>query len=478
MTTLDQAQTNIRRWREDPRLFVREVLHATPDPWQDEVLAAFPHHNRIAEIACKGPGKSACDSWLGWNFLTTRPHPKVVATSITGDNLRDGLWAEMAKWRSRAPLLRELFEWTHTRIFAKHHPETWFASARQWSKSADPGQQADTLAGIHADYVLFLIDEAGGVPDSVASAAEAALATGIETKLVISGNPTALSGPLYRAATTERRLWFVVHITGDPDDPKRSPRVDAQWAREQIEKHGPEHPFVLVNVFGRFPPGQSNALIGVNEVNDALRRTLAESAFMHEPRVLGVDVARFGDDRTVIFPRQGLMAMRPRVLRELDGMQVASQVVMSIRKWKPHAVFIDGNGNGSGVVDRVRQLGFDVVEVQAGAAAKDRAQFVNRRVEMWSAMADWVRRGGCLPTVPEIVGELTAPVYWFDSRNRMHLESKDDLKERGLSSPDHADALAHTFWEPVAPPELMASGAEVNRQRTVHEYDPFGEARV
>src|SRR6185312_13307824 len=124
--SLAEAQSKIRLWRENPPAFVREVFGVTPDPWQDDVLSAFPSQQRVAMKACKGPGKTAVEAWLGWNFLLTRPHPKVAATSITKDNLADNLWTEMAKWQHKSPLLKSAFEWTKTRIFARQHPETWW----------------------------------------------------------------------------------------------------------------------------------------------------------------------------------------------------------------------------------------------------------------------------------------------------------------------------------------------------------------
>src|SRR3569832_102695 len=228
---------NIRRWREHPSVFVREVFEATPDPQQDEILEAFPHSPRIALKGAKGTGKTCPESWLAWNFLMTRPHPKVAATSVSADNLRDNLWTEMAYWRSKSPMLQQVFEWTKERIFARDHPETWWMAARSWSKTADKNQQSATLAGLHANYILFIIDEAGDVPDAVMASAEAALSGGTgegkEAHILIGGNPTHLEGPLYRACGPERRLWVVFEMTGDPDDPKRSPRVSVEWARSQ-----------------------------------------------------------------------------------------------------------------------------------------------------------------------------------------------------------------------------------------------------
>lgn len=454
------AHSKIREWRVKPALFVRECLGVTADEWQDEVLEAAGTRQRIALKASKGPGKSAVLAMLLWWFLLTRPHPKVVATSISGDNLKDGLWTELAKWQARSPLLKAAFTWRAERITANDHPETWWASARQWSKAASSDQQANTLAGLHADHVAFFIDEAGGIPDAVVAAAEGGLANvdeteGREAKMFLAGNPTHLTGPLYRACTTERRLWWVKEISGDPDDPKRAPRVSITWAREQIEKYGRDNPWVLVNVFGQFPPSQSNALLGVEDVGTASRRTLEEHAFAHEARILGVDVARFGDDRTVIQMRQGNMAFRPVVLRSQDTMQVAGQVSLVIGRQHPDAVFVDETGVGAGVVDRLRQLKHAIVGVNnGGKALRPEPKFQNRRAETWWQMAQWVKRAGCIPDDGELRGELVAPTYWFDGQGRLCLEPKDLLKQRGLPSPDKADALALTFAEDVAAPSL------------------------
>ena len=291
------ASAQIRRWVEDPVAFVVECLRAEPDKWQADFLRAFRGNKRLAMRACKGPGKSTVLAWCAWNFLATRPKPKIVATSITADNLADNLWPEMAKWQARSDYLKRAFTWTKTRIFSTSAPEEWFMSARTWPKSADSRQQADTLAGLHADYLMFILDESGGIPDAVSAAAEAGLATGIETKLIQAGNPTHLEGPLYRACTSERHLWYVSEITADPDDPNRTPRVSIQWAREQIERWGKDNPWVMVNVFGRFPPASLNALLGPDEVSAAMKRHLTEDKYITSQKRLGIDVARFGDDR-------------------------------------------------------------------------------------------------------------------------------------------------------------------------------------
>lgn len=471
-----EARARMRQWRAEPWTFVRQAFGVIPDAWQDEYLHALPGHMRLALKACKGPGKSAVMAWTGWWFLLTRPFPKIVCTSISGDNLHDGLWAEFAKWQKASPLLKSSFTWTSSRIFANDHAETWWASARTWPKSADSSQQADTLAGIHGDHVLFLVDEAGGIPDAVVAAAEAGLANadpekGTEAKLILAGNPTHLEGPLYRACTREAGLWWVKSISSAPNDPNRTPRVTKEWAQQQIDKYGADSPWVLVNVFGQFPPGQSNALLGVEEVTAATKRELMESEFRDEVKMLGVDVARFGDDRTIILLRQGRALFRPKVFRNIDTMRTASEVARVIEAQEPDATFVDQTGVGGGVVDRLRQLGFSVIGVDSGSKADAPNKFRNKRCEMWWGMADWVRAGGCLPDDPDFISELTAPTYHFDANGRFVLESKDDIKARGMPSPDKADALCLTFAQPVASKSMRYRSMPT--PKAIHNYEPY-----
>lgn len=482
---MNAAQERLQAWRRDPVRFVRECLLTEPDAWQADVLRVFPRCPRLAMKACKGPGKTTVLAWLVWNFLLTRPHPRIACTSVTADNLGDCLWTEIAKWQKRSPLLSEMFEWQRTRVFAREHPETWWAAARAWPKTGSTGDQNETLAGLHGDYLLFILDECGSIPDGVMAAAEAGLANargggGVEAHLVIAGNPTMLSGPLYRASTTERDLWHVVEITADPDDPKRSPRVSVEWAREQIKKYGRDNPYVLVNVFGQFPPVSINALLGPNDVSTAMGRRPHEHEFSFAPRILGVDIAREGDDRSVIFPRQGLLARTPLILRNATSLHGAGVVSQTWRDHDADACFVDGTGGfGAGWIDQLRLLGFAPVEVQFAGRADD-PRFANKRAEMWWRMAEWVKGGGTLPNVPELVAELTEPTYTFRG-DQLLLEPKDDVKERLGRSPDLADALALTFSFQVQarqkPPPYVAPDGGRGDGNALRDYNPFTKRR-
>ncbi len=424
-----------------PVAFVREVFGVVPDPWQDEVLQAFPGKPRLAMKACKGPGKTAVLAWLAWNFLVTRIEPKIAATSITSDNLFDNLWAEMAKWQQRAPYLREHFKWTKDRIVCKGRPETWWMSARTWNRSSDRTQQGNTLAGLHADHILFILDESGGIPDAVMATAEAALASCVDGHIVQAGNPTHLEGPLYRACTSERRLWHVTEITADPDDPRRSTRVKAEWAKEQIEKYGRDNPWVLVNVFGKFPPGSLDTLIGPDECAEAIKRHYRPEDLGGSAKVLGVDVARFGDDASVIFPRQGLVAFAPQKFRNLDGTQGAGAVARKLQEWQADAVFIDDTGGwGASWIDNLRLLGHAPIGVGFATRPSD-PRYDNKRSEMYFQAVDWIRKGGALPQCPELVAALGQTTYSFRG-DRLLLEPKEQVKQQLGCSPDEADAFA------------------------------------
>lgn len=468
------ASDKIRLWRNRPDLMVRDLFGAVPDPWQDEVLKAFPTNQRIAMKASKGPGKSTLLAWCAWNFLLTRPHPKIAATSVSGDNLRDGLWSEMAKWRQQSPLLQEAFVWQKERIFAKDFPETWWMSARQWSKSADSNSLGNTLAGLHADYIMFILDESGGLPDAIMASAEAALSSCKEGHILQAGNPTHLEGPLYRACTSERGMWHVVEITSDPDDPSRSPRVSKKWAEDQIKAYGRENPWVLVNVFGKFPPSSFNALIGPEEVKEAINRKYHVGEFSNHPVILGVDVARFGDDSSIIFSRQGLIADFPTQYRGLNSIQGAEEV---IRKWNEHqadACFIDNTGGfGAGWIDNIINLGKNPIGIHFSQSSSS-PRYANKRAEMAFELIEWIKKGGLIPDIPELSKALCQTTYTFKGEQLL-LEPKLDVKEKLGFSPDHMDALMLTFAMPVEAERRNPFTVVPSHQV---EYNPFSRDRV
>ena len=216
-------------------------------------------------------------------------------------------------------------------------------------------------------------------------------------------------------------------------------------------------------------------LIALADTEDAAKRVYQADHVKLSPVVLGIDPARFGDDRSVVFRRQGRQAFKPVVYRGIDNMELATRVANLIEEHDPDAVFCDA-GAGSGVIDRLRQLSYDVIEIPFGGKAMKPDQYINRRSEMWWLMKQWVEEGGAIPNDIALKQELATPIYWYDNVGRRVLESKDQIKKRlqGAGSPDLADALALTFALPVAkkqPEDIYIKRRKAATQKT--DYDPY-----
>lgn len=220
-----------------------------------------------------------------------------------------------------------------------------------------------------------------------------------------------------------------------------------------------------------FSAAGDDQLISLSDVEAASQRIKTEADVSYASKILGVDPARFGDDRSVLFPRQGMAALNPIIYRGIDNMDLAARVAAKIDEWEPDAVFIDA-GQGGGVIDRLRQLGYDVIEVAFGGKATDPI-YLNKRAEMWFAMKEWIKLGGAIPNSVDLKQDLAAPIYWYDSAGRLQLEPKDDIKKRGLPSPDLGDALALTFAHPVAKKTLLQRYGGGEQQRSRKDYNPY-----
>ncbi len=220
-----------------------------------------------------------------------------------------------------------------------------------------------------------------------------------------------------------------------------------------------------------FNASGDNQLISLSDVEVACTRVLKSDQISFAAKVIGIDPARFGDDRSVIFKRQGLQAFDPHVYRGIDNMDLASRAAAIINEWQPDAVFCDA-GNGSGVIDRLRQLGFDVIEVHFGGKPTN-IKYLNKRAEMWFELREWLKLGASIPNITDLKQDLAAPIYWYDSAGRVQLEPKDDIKKRGLPSPDLGDALAVTFAHQVAKLTELETYKRNSKEEKLREYDPF-----
>lgn len=477
----------VLHWRANPIDFVKDNFKVEPDEWQKKALIAFISWEvgmiRISLQACAGPGKSAVLAWCGWLFLSCYgekdEHPKGAVVAVTKDNLTDNLWVELSKWQNKSEYLTAMFTHTKTKIFSNDHPKTWFLSARSYPKTADLETLGKTLSGVHSKFVLFLIDESGDIPPQVGKAAEQAVGETIQRggfiKILQAGNPISVDGMLYEASKADN--VEVIRITGDPDDPDRSPRISASWAKEQIDKYGKDDPWVMSYILGKFPKSGLNTLLSPDEVEDAMSRGCSPEHYAYAQKRLGIDVARFGLDSTIIFPRQGRVAFKFTEMRKANGPEIAARVALAKQRWKNELEFIDDTGGfGATVIDQMQLAGYSPMGINF-SSKPNKPKYFNKRAEMWFEMAEWVKRGGCLPRDNKLKKELCAPQYSFKS-GKLILESKEQIKKRLGYSPDIADALCLTFAIPDQPAKdeyeyLRRMNGQSREGKVKTEFDPF-----
>jgi len=452
-STLQPAHM-MKLWRHKPKIFFEDAMDLKLDTWQEDCVELYMHNQRLAMIASKGPGKTFLLNCLAWHFFITHHQPKVAALSISKDHLMSNLWAELLKWRAKSPLLKNSTNDGFSKITLKGHEGYSFIDARAYPKQSDETQQASALAGLHSDNVAFIIDEAGMIPDAVLATADAALSTGDENgkraRLICTGNPEYPRGIIYKAYQGKSiQKWAIYSVSGDPDDPRRAPRVSKLWAQEMIDTYGRDHPWVMVNVLAKYPNVTVDFLLNEQEIDESMRLEVADVLVQNSQVRLGVDVARGGIDSTVFSRRRGMKAYPFVEYPSTDnGPTVAGNIAFQCQENGVERVFVDDTGGyGSSVIDSLLLFPtIDATAIKYNASAQDKTRYINKRTEMWVRMRDWVRRGGKLPNDPKLKEELMMPKIYYNG-TVMQLESKEQIKIRLGRSPDRADALAQTFCD-------------------------------
>lgn len=432
-----------------PRQWQRDVLSRIRDELGRQAGANVWEVIRHAVASGHGIGKSALVAWLIKWAMDTREDTRGVVTANTDTQLRTKTWPELGKWH-RLSLTRDWCSHTATALIstAPGHDKTWRVDAIPWSE-----HNTEAFAGLHnvGKRVLLVFDEASGIADNVWEVAEGALTDeGTEIIWAVFGNPTRTGTRFHACFNGLRHRWDARTIDSRTVEGTNKAQFDA-W----VEDYGLDSDFVRVRVRGEFPRSNATQFISTEDVETSKRRGQPEKVmYSHAPRVVGVDIARHGDDESVILRRQGVWCEKPKHLRIADLMTLAGEVAAVIEEWRPDAVFIDATGIGWGVVDRLRQLGYGrtLYAVQTGEKAQAPEKFYNHRAEIWDRMRAWVKEAAHLPADdPSLMTDLTGPEYSYDRFNRLVLEKKEDMKARGLASPDSADALALTFHTTVAP---------------------------
>ena len=431
----------VRSYSNDPVGFVKIILGAAPDPWQESVMRdVAAGERRISIRAGHGVGKSSTCAWLLiWHMVCRYPQ-KSICTAPTAGQLFDALFAEVKYWINRLPEpIRDLLETTTDKVTLKAAPEASFISARTSS-----AERPEAMAGIHSANVLLIFDEASAVPEPVFESAAGSM-SGENACTILIGNPTRNSGLFFRTHHALASEWKTYHVSC-----LDCGRVSPDFVEQIKSTYGETSNAFRVRVLGEFSLREDDTLIPAELVDSAMSRDVALDT--KEPVVYGLDVARFGDDRSVLCKRRGNVVLEFRVWQGLDLMQLTGAIVNEAKVDTPAEICVDSIGLGSGVADRLREVGpqlklaFAVRDVNVSEASAMNPQAAKLRDELWLSVKEWLNQRACkLPRMDDLRQELVAPTYTFTSNGKVKVEGKQEMKRRGMRSPDLADSLCITF---------------------------------
>lgn len=433
-----------------------------PRKWQREVLQDIANHIkqnngkvdfdtlREAVASGRGIGKSALVSWLVIWMLSTRIGSTTIVSANSESQLRKVTWAEITKWLAMG-LNSHWFEVSATSLQpAKWLTELverdlrkgtryWGVEGRLWS-----AENPDAFAGVHnMDGVLVIFDEASGIDDAIWAVTAGFFTENTPNRFWFAfSNPRRNTGYFYETFHSKRDFWRTKVV-----DARTVEGTDKAVYQQIIDEYGPDSAQAHVEVYGQFPSAGDDQFIGANTVDEAMKRVKYQD--LSAPIVIGVDPARFGADATVIAVRQGRDIVKIIRHRGDDTMTVVGYVIDAIEEYKPTLVVIDEGGLGAGIVDRLKEQRYKIKGVNFGNKSKNPIMYGNMRAQMWGDMREWLKTAS-IPNDRFLKTDLISPMMKPDSRGTIFLESKKDMKARGLASPDAADAIAVTFAFPVA----------------------------
>jgi len=442
------ARLAIRHFVAFPEDYVEKILKYTPTKQQLSFFKVLPKAiNKKKNIAIRsghGTGKTRTIAAIIKWFMDTRPFPRVIVTAPTQHQLYDIAWSELSKVHSGS-VTRDSCEWKKTSFYNKKYPETWFAVART---SRDP----EGMQGFHAEHLLFIVDEASGVSQEILEAIEGSQ-TQDNCTIVLLGNPTKISGGFYDAFHSKRNFYYTFRFNSE-----ESEIVNPLYCEQLAAKYGKDSDIYRVRVLGEFPKAEPDTLISIDKCESAVIREDARLSSINDPIEIGCDVARYGGDETTIYSRQGFVSFEECIIRSSDLMTVCGELIKVMRKYpgRNYLLNIDDSGLGGGVTDRMIEVVNElhipciVTGVNNGSTARDSETYVNTGTEMWYYMKEWIQQAQ-IPNDQDLIGQLSSRKYGVNSKGKCILESKEQMKARGVTSPDRAEGLILTLRSLIYP---------------------------
>ena len=449
-----QENTPIARFK-GPRKWQRDFLQEVAEHVKANKGRVDPQMLRSAVASGRGIGKSALVAWLTLWFLSTRIGGTTVISANSEAQLRSVTWAELVKWHAMA-LNSHWFEVSATRVMPakwladiverdlKKGTRYWSVEGRLWSE-----ENPDSYAGLHNyDGVMLIFDESAGIPDSIWQVAQGFFSEPTENRFWLTfSNPRRNSGYFFECFNAKRDFWKTKNI-----DARTVEDTDKAVYQQIIDEYGQDSPQARIEVFGEFPLADDDQFIPLMLVEEAMKRPKYKDETA--PIVIGIDPARSGMDSTVIAVRQGRDLVEIRRYSNQDTMQTVGCIIEAIEEFKPTLTVIDEGGLGYGILDRLNEQRYKVRGVNFAWASKTPIMYMNKRAELWGAMRDWLK-SAALPPDRRLKADLTGVQQKLTSSGAIQLESKKDMRARGLASPDAADATAVTFSFPVARREAV-----------------------
>lgn len=426
----------------------------------------------IREATCSGHGvgKSALVAWLTKWAQDTLIDSKVVVTANTDKQLATKTWPELSKWHHLS-ITRDRFVFTATSLYSAipEHEKTWRADAIPWSE-----HNTEAFAGLHNLHrrIVLIFDEASKIADKVWEVAEGALTDeGTEIVWAVFGNGTRATGRFRECFRKYRHRWHGESIDSRTVEGTNKALFDA-W----VTDYGEDSDFVKVRVRGMFPSASLKSFISESDVSAAYSRHLRSNQYGFAPKILSCDPAWQGDDMLVIGLRQGLAFFLLLALpKNDDDIWVAQKLAEFEDLYNVDAVFIDG-GFGTGIVSAGKAMGRSWQIVWFSGKVIDEG-YLNKRAEMWGNMKQWLKDGGSIPPHDQLRDDLIGPEIVPRTDGKIQLESKEDMKKRGIPSPNFGDCLALTFAQPVVAKKNDPTGTRPARGRTKDSWEPYGEGR-